>query len=308
MSPDANKKTADSAWKSLPEGGNAFGLKTMVLAARWLGRPILHLMLYPITLYFFVMRRVEREASAAYLERVLGRPPRLSEIFRHFRTFAEVTADRIYFLTGETERLSITMHQIPEMQTLVNMGKGGVVLAAHIGSFEAARMLGSSFGDVTLRIVLDREIGKQLTAQLEALDIDLQGSTIDANLPAAALGLQIADSLARGEWVGFLADRYRPGDRTVKCQFLGGTVRLPIGPLIIAATFKAPLVCIFPVYIEGRYEVHCEILSSSFSVPRKDRDATLGEFAQLFADKMSKYVQVAPYNWFNFYDYWRDDT
>jgi predicted LPLAT superfamily acyltransferase len=308
LKPHTDKKTAGSAWTSRPEGGNALGLKTMVLAARWLSRPILHIMLYPIALYFFVMRRAERNASAAYLERVLGRPPRKSEVFRHFRTFAEVTADRIYFLTGETERLSVTVHQIPEMQALVDLGKGGVVLAAHIGSFEAARVLGSRLGDVTLRVVLDREIGKRLTAQLEALDIDLQGSTIDANLPAAALGLQIADSLGRGEWVGFLADRYRPGDRTVECQFLGDSIQLPLGPLIIAATFKAPLVCIFPVYANGRYEVHCEILSSAFSVPRKNRVAALGNYAQLFADKMSKYVRMTPYNWFNFYDYWRDDA
>jgi predicted LPLAT superfamily acyltransferase len=308
LNPDTDKETVDNTWKNRPEGGNALGLKTMVLAARWLSRPILHIMLYPIALYFFVIRRVEREASAAYLKRVLGRSPRKSEVFRHFRTFAEVTADRIYFLTGKTEQLSVTVHQIREMRELVEIGKGGVALAAHIGSFEAARVLGSRLGGVTLRVVLDREIGKQLTAQLEALDIDLQGVTIDANLPPAARGLQIAESLERGEWIGFLADRYRPGDRTVECQFLGDTIRLPLGPLIIAATFKVPLVCIFPLYIDGRYEVHCEILSSSFSVQRKNREVILGEYAQLFADKMSKHVRTAPYNWFNFYDYWRNDA
>jgi len=308
LRPGINKQTVGNNWRNRPEGGNAFGLRATVLVARWLGRPLLHIMLYPVALYFFVMRRVEREASVAYLNRVLGRPPRKSEVFRHFRTFAEVTADRIYFLTGETERLSITVHQIREMRELVDIGKGGVVLAAHIGSFEAARVLGSRLGGVTLRVVLDREIGKQLTAQLEALDIDLQDLTIDANLPPAARGLKIAESLEHGEWIGFLADRYRPGDRTVECQFLGDIIRLPLGPLIIAATFKVPLVSIFPLYIDGRYEVHCEILSSSFILQRKNREAALGEYTQLFADKMSKYVRAAPYNWFNFYDFWRDDA
>jgi predicted LPLAT superfamily acyltransferase len=308
MKPDINKESANGSWRSRPEGGSRFGLRITVLAARWLGRPILRIILYPISLYFFIFRHEERIASAAYLERVFGRSPSKWEIFKHFQTFAAVTADRIYFLMGQTERLDIAVHKIPEMQALVDQGRGGIVLAAHIGSFEAARVLGSSLGNVNLRVVLDRTIAKQLSRELDALDVDLAGSIIDANQPPAMMGLQIAESLKNADWIGFLADRYRPGDRTVECEFLGGKAQLPLGPLIIASISKVPLVCIFPLYIDGKYEIHCEILSSCFSLPHENRETALQEYAQLFADKMSKYVRLAPYNWFNFYDFWGNDA
>ena len=308
LNPDPGNEPNDDEWRGRPEGGTRFGLRAMVWIARRLGRPVLKLALYPIALYFVLFRHAERAASAAYLERIFGRPPVLREIFRHFVTFATVTADRIYFLTGQTESLDITVNQVAEMKALVDQGRGGIVLAAHIGSFEAARVLGTTLGDVHLRVVLDRTIAKHLSSELDALDAGMSELIIDANQPAAMIGLQIAESLARADWVGFLADRYRTGDRTVVCKFLGGNVRLPLGPLIIASISKVPLVCIFPLYIEGKYEIHCEILSDSFFLARADREAALQEYAQQFADKMSEYLHRAPYNWFNFYDYWGEDA
>jgi len=291
-------------WRDRPEVGSGLALRLTVLVARFFGRPILRLVLYPITFYFFLFRHKERAASRDFLTRVYSRPPRRREIFRHFLTFSGVIADRVYFLTNEIDRFPVTLHNIPEMQELVDMRKGGLVLAAHLGSFEAARILGVKVSDVVLRVVLDRSINPKLMNQLEALDSDLSDAVIDAGGSSAALGLKIAEAFDRGEWIGFLADRYRPGDRTTEVDLLGGKIRLPLGPLIIAATFKVPLVAIFPIYMNGGYEIHCEILSSSFDLPRENRDAELQIYAQLFARNMEKYIRLAPCNWFNFYKYW----
>jgi predicted LPLAT superfamily acyltransferase len=39
-------------------------------------------------------------------------------------------------------------------------------------------------------------------------------------------------------------------------------------------------------------------------LPRAGRDAALAEWAQHFAHRLAWYARFAPYNWFNFYDYW----
>jgi hypothetical protein len=40
------------------------------------------------------------------------------------------------------------------------------------------------------------------------------------------------------------------------------------------------------------------------SLPRAERDAAIRQLAQRYAKRLEYYTHLAPYNWFNFYDYW----
>jgi predicted LPLAT superfamily acyltransferase len=44
-----------------------------------------------------------------------------------------------------------------------------------------------------------------------------------------------------------------------------------------------------------------------FELPRerRDRSAALSQVVQHFADRLAHYARLAPYNWFNLYDYWK---
>ena len=63
-------------WKQRPEGGGRFAIWLIRSIASRGGRALARACLYPITLYFLVMRGPERRASRAYLERVLPTAPR----------------------------------------------------------------------------------------------------------------------------------------------------------------------------------------------------------------------------------------
>jgi predicted LPLAT superfamily acyltransferase len=291
-------------WRANPEAGSATAIRFLVWVARVLGRPILHVLLVPIAAYFVVVRAADRRASRDYLARVLGRPARLSDVFRHFYTFARVVADRFYFISGETDAIPVRVHGAEALQKLVAQGRGGIVLSAHLGSFEAARVLGTRISDVVLRMVLDREINKNLIAGLESVNSEFRDTIIDLNQPPATLALEIAAALKRGEWIGFLSDRYTRADRTEQIEFLGDKASFPTGPCVIAGIFKAPLITVFPLYIEGRYEIYCEILSESVAMPRAQRQAAIQEYLERFVRQLEKHVRLAPYNWFNFFDYW----
>lgn len=303
---DAGAVAADSepAWRRRPEAGTLLGIRFLEWIALFLGRHVLHLVLGPVTLYFLLLRRAERRASRAFLTRVTGRPASHAQVLRHFLTFARVTADRIFFLAGRDDRVPVRLHGAEALRRLVDDGRGGIFLAAHLGSFEAARAVGVQHPGVVMRIVLDRSVSRKLMRRLEAVNPEFGRAVIDTEQSAAGLGLKIAESLGRGEWVGFLADRYRPGDRVTTCEFLGAPAKFPLGPFMIAAAFRVPVVFIFPVYARGRYEVHVEVLSESFSVPRQGRQALLGAVVQHFADRLAEHARRAPYNWFNFYDFW----
>jgi predicted LPLAT superfamily acyltransferase len=291
-------------WQERPEAGSEIGMKFTVFVARRVGRTALRVILIPISLYFFLVRKDERRASREYLSAIRKSPASLWQVFRHFLTFSQVVADRIYFLTDYEHRIRVRAHGLDAMRVLAAKGKGGIVLAAHFGSFEAARVLGDSVGGVKVRVVLDRKVNAKLIRNLERVNPDLATSIIDTSKGAAQLGLAISEAAARGQWIGFLADRYQEGDRTLSCDFLGRPAKFPVGPYIMAAALHLPVICLFPALVGKGYEIYCEVFAEELSLPREERAAKLALQVQRFVSRLEFHLDMHPYNWFNFYDFW----
>lgn len=295
---------SQTGWRRRPEAGTLLGIRFMIAVAHVLGRRVLHLVLYPVTAYFYLVRGYERRCSRDFLSRVLDRPVRRRDVFRHFLQFARATADRVYFLGNEHAGIPVSFHADEAVETLVRVSGRGIFLAAHMGSFEAARVLGPQLGGVDLHIVLDRQVNRRVMTALEALNPGFADLIIDSEQGAVALALTIAEALERGHWVGFLADRHRPQDRTVECSFLGGRALFPVGPFVIASTFKSPVVGIFPRCAGDGYAIYCEVISPRMDIPRANRDAELAAYAQDFADRLARHVMASPFSWFNFFEFW----
>ena len=294
-------------WQSRPEAGSAIGLRSLLWIANFCGRKPLLWVLYPVTAYFFLLRGPERRASRAYLGRLFGRPAREREVFRHFYSFAQVTADRFFFLTDRAAEIPLRFVGSAEVQRVVDQGNAGIFLAAHLGSFEAARVVGPQLGGIELRIVLDAQQGGRLVKTLARVNPQMVERIIDSEQGSIALGLTIAEALKQQQWVGFLADRFRPGDRTSQCQFLGATARFPLGPYIIASTLRAPVICAFCRLTADGYEVHCEVLSEQVDVPRQQRAEAIERLLTRYVERLEVHVRASPYAWFNFFDFWADN-
>ena len=74
---------------------------------------------------------------------------------------------------------------------------------------------------------------------------------------------------------------------------------------ILAAALHCPVYLTFGIYRGGtRYELYCEPFADRIDLPRKQRDLALRQVAQRYADRLQAFVRLAPYNWFNFYDFW----
>ena len=86
-------------WSEHREGGSRFALWLIRTFGLRFGRSCSRLLLYPITLYFFLRRGAERRASYDYLQRITGRPANWRMVYRHIHCFAATILDRIYLLT-----------------------------------------------------------------------------------------------------------------------------------------------------------------------------------------------------------------
>ena len=291
-------------WLARPERGSARANRFIVWVALRLGRPAARLLLYPICLYFFLFSGAARAASRKYLGKVLGRPPGFGDVFRHYHTFAATILDRVYLLNGQYGRFDVRAHGADIVDSMLARGDGCLLLGAHIGSFEIIRSLGRDARGLRVSLVMYEENARKLNSVLEAINPDL-------NLQVIPLGkldsmLKLDEALQSGTCVGMLGDRTIEAEGTLACPFLGEPAQLAVGPMRIAAILKRPLVLMFGLYRGGScYDVHFERLADFGAVGRKDRGAAIEQALRQYAERMEHYCRLAPYNWFNFYDFWQ---
>ncbi|MEZ5440255.1 MAG: acyltransferase [Lysobacterales bacterium] len=297
------------SWKQRPEGGSRFALWLFSKFALNGGRSLGRLVLYPITLYFLLRRGPERRASREYLSRVLDRPATLWDIARHIHTFAATILDRVFLLSERFERFEVQVHGLDVLHAAMDEGRGVLLLGSHHGSFESLRALSQTRPGTDVRVVLDKRQNPEITQLLDALNPDLARGVIDASQGGTSIVLAIGEAAAQGALIGLLGDRARPGEPSVDCQFLGRPAPFPSAPMLIASSLHIPVVLCFGLYRGGRrYDLHFELFSPGLRIPRAGRAAMLAELLQRYADRLEHHVRLAPYNWFNFYDFWQTNA
>ncbi|WP_345782412.1 acyltransferase [Lysobacter stagni] len=295
-------------WKQRPEGGGRFALWLIRSIARHGGRALARVCLYPITLYFLIVRGPERRASRAYLARALQREPTTRDVARHIHTFAATILDRVFLLGGELTRFDIRTLGLPALAQRVDRGEGVLIFGSHLGSFDALRVLVLTRPQLRVRIVLDIGHNPALTQLLDALNPQLARDVIDAGQDGVSIVLAIQEALARGELVALLVDRVAPGDAAVRVPLLGSDAPFPTAPWLLAATLKVPLVLAFGLYRGGNhYDLVFEEFSPGLDIPRQHRGEAVRELVQRYAARLQHHLRDAPFNWFNFYDFWHGD-
>lgn len=293
-------------WRAQREGGGRFALWLIRALALHGGRRFARLLLYPITLYFFLRRGAERRASRQYLARAFGHPPGLWSMLRQFHGYAATTLDRIFLLARGERGFHIEVEGLAELERCLGEGRGVLLVGSHQGSFEALRVLGARRPDVPLRVVLDKGRTPAMTQLLEALAPEVGKAVIDASQGGANVVLAAAEACAQGGMVALLADRAGPHEAQRAVDFLGAPALLPVGPWLLAAALQVPVLLCFGLYCGGnRYRLVFESFDDCVTIPRDRRDATLDALLARYVARLEHYVHVAPFNWFNFHDFWR---
>jgi predicted LPLAT superfamily acyltransferase len=302
MSSESNEEKA--RWESTRERSTPFMLKLLIRCALLLGRNGVRPIVYATVAYFMLTSSSAKRASRDFLLRALGHEPTLRDVWRHFFFFASCSVDRIFFLTGRNTNLQINITRPEDVLRISNRGQGCLLVLAHFGSFEVLRLAGDK-RSLPITILLDRQIGQMLTGLFERLNPDFAKNVIDASQRGPELVLALKEAIERNRMIGIMGDRTRDGDRSVSVNFMGTTAKFPVGPWILAGALGVPVILGFGIYRGGKqYDVHFELLSERIVLPRASRETAIAQSAQDYAHRLERYAHLAPYNWFNFYDFW----
>lgn len=299
------KQTSRQPWLAQRERSNETAQSMLVWIGRKLGRRVGRAVLVPVCLYFLLFSLRARAASRDYLRRALGRRPKTIDLFRHYYAFATVALDRVFFLCDRWDLFEFEIRGEQVLQERLDRGQGCFLLGAHLGSFEALRAPARQRG-LRVNLVMFEENAQNTARVLRTVNPDLDNDVIALGTPDSML--RLAERLAAGGWVGMLGDRVLQDGALVQAPFLGGTAAFPIAPFRIAAIAGQPIVLMVGLYRgANRYELHFEHLAEAPSLNRANRDSVLRELVHRYAARLEYYCRIAPYNWFNFFDYWVDD-
>jgi predicted LPLAT superfamily acyltransferase len=309
--------TKRRGWLDVAEVGSVWGIRFVVTLCMLFGRDFARVFLRVVVFYYVTFHAGARAASRGYFRHLARRhadvvgPSALRDgeasfgtVFRHFCVFAEVVLDRLLIASGKRELFEVTSTGRELLTKLVQDKRGAILLGAHLGSFAAMR-LGALSQSFPINMVVNFSNAQHMQAVLDQLDPSSRLRLISVDGPPIEFMLKIRECVERGEMVAILADRVGRDTRTVEADFLGAPAKFAAGPFILAATLGCPVYLTFGLYRGGkRYDLYCEHFADSIELPRVEREQALQRAVQRYATRLESFVQQAPYNWFNFYDFW----
>ena len=296
-------------WAQRRESGTLWQLRLL----RWIGlrapTTVVSAVLWLVAFVYAANRsRQPTKASDAYLRRALGRDSGFRARHRHALTFAHVVRDRVRLLAGGVDGFCIEAQNEALIDDAVSAGSGAVLLGAHFGSFEALRAFERRLPGLRVRYLMFPEHAPHTTTLLRDINPEVASRVIPLTDGLAAM-LEVHAALEQGDFVAFLGDRLPdPSVRAkIAVPFLGGEIWVPTSPYASAMAAGVPLImCFAPRLGKDRYAVEFERIYDGEPVPRKERDAEIARLAHLYAARLESLCRRYPYNWFNFFNIWRE--
>ena len=316
MSQHAQNVAAPTHWARLEERGVYWGLKFMFLAYRWLGRRVFSVFLFPVILYFFFRGNDARRASLDFQNRIyamegggaaLGSPPGWQTSFKHFYEFGQSILDKVAAWTDAISLDDIVFENDDLFEKYVTSQKGLVLIGSHLGNMEVCRALGSRHRGLRLNVLVHTKHSENFSRIMAEVNPDATVALIQTTDVGPGTAMQLNAAVERGEIVVIAGDRppQNASDRHSWAPFLGKMAPFPHGPYILASLFKCPVQLIFCIKQEGGYHISLEPFADRIQLPRRNRDEVLAQYVQQYAKRLEAKAVKSPYQWFNFFNFWK---
>lgn len=306
-------------WSQLEERRGLLGMQFLLAVYRIFGRRFFDVVLLAPLSVFWLVAKEQRQASEDYLTRLRTYADRNAvplegplTTFRHFHAFAEAVLDKFAAWMGDINPKTDFVYEDDETRRLLTQKKGEsgkILFVSHIGCAEVTRAVAENDYEVHVNALVFERHAPRFKAVMEKIAPKSHVNLIAVDSVGAQTAQDLIERLARGEWVAIAADRtpVRPDgktERTVTVPFLGKPAPFPIGPYVLASLLKRPVLTLFADRKGHTIRIRARLFSERITLPRKEREAALTQYAERFAHALQTRALAYPLNWFNFFDFW----
>jgi predicted LPLAT superfamily acyltransferase len=280
--------------------GPSWGCDFLLWAERWWPRWLFRPVLMAGTWVALAFMPVQRAHSRAYLAVVLGRPARLTEVWRHFFAFTDFLVFELRVGRGAPVHCTLEPENRAAFEALVRSDRPALFGTFHFGGSD---LLGYLLGERGRRVSIIRlRVGNSGETRLLGARFARQVSFLWINDPVNLL-FELKAALEAGESLAMKCDRLEFSARAEPFDFLGARRLFPFTIYHLAILFDRP-VAFCTAVADGRRSELRVFASPVFSpVPAAGREANTQAARRHFQAVLAQLevlVRRHPYLWFNF--------
>ncbi len=280
------------------------GYRIFVWVLRNFGVMPAYVLLRTVVLHYLLFSYKSSKPIYYYFHKKLGLNviSSLLKLYSNYYSFGQSIIDKVVLMAGLPNKFTFNFDGEANLRKMVELKKGGLLLSCHIGNWEIAGNLLKRLNTKVHIVMFDGEHEK-----IKKIVNDVTGErsvhviTIKNDLSHI---YEISDAFKNNELVCMHADRFLEGNKTLTANFLGENARFPMGPFVLATTFKVPVSFVFAMKETPR---HYHLFAGNI----KEYNGVAGKASAMqtmlndFVAEMETKVKKYPVQWYNYYNFWK---
>lgn len=285
--------------------GRVFGYKIFVFILNTFGLSPAYFILRFVSFYYFLFSKPNKHIREFLKAIGYSKTKAFFAVYKNNFIFGQTILDKVAVMAGVKDKIKVTNPSGKNLDALVALGKGGILVSAHIGNYEVAGQ-GLNRLNVPFNVLMYENERENIKKYMDNVMKEKKIKVIAINEETKSHIIELHKAFTNNELVVMHGDRFRQGAKFLVADFFGKPAKFPAGPFILAAKFGVPLGIAFAVKKDfATYEFTCE---EPILVQRARSDeqleATCKELLSKYVSALEKKVKENPHQWFNYYDFW----
>lgn len=283
------------------------GFKIFVFILNTFGLNPAYFMLRFVAFYYFLFSKPNKYIRDYFIQaHGYSKLKARLAVYKNNFLLGQTLIDKVAVMAGAKNPFKVIHKNGTMLEEISAIGKGGILVSAHIGNWEVAgqglNRLGTAFN--ILMYANEKEDVKQY---MDGVMTKKKINIIAIDEETKSHIIELHKAFSNNELVVMHGDRYREGAKTLTADFFGKPAKFPAGPFIMAAKFGVPLCIAFAVKTDKHtYQFSIE---PPIEVARVRGEAQLEkvcqELLQKYVAEVEKMARAYPHQWFNYYDFWK---
>lgn len=289
-----------SKWTGKSRGG-LIGYSFFVYTLKWFGVGTAYALLEIVYPFYFWFEK-DKKANLIKFYQAVGHDTATAKkiVRKNFKVLGQCLIDRVAFLIGKGDEYTFSLDGEENLLEITSMGKGGLLLSAHLGNWEIA-------GNLLIK--------KGISSNINVLMLDAEHKKIKDFLVKQTNGqlfniipitddfsylVNLKEAVTKNEMICLHGDRFLDGSKTVEKSFFGKRTIFPAGPFELGVRLNIPVCIVYAIKTSKR---HYALQASKLI-----ENSSGQEISDLYISKLESLVRQHPEQWFNYYDYFEKDT
>lgn len=280
---------------------NTTGYKIFVFLLEKFGVQAAYSLLYFVSFYYFLFSHKTSKPILYFYQKRLGfsKLKSVRYLYKNYFTLGQTLIDKVALLAQIKTSFTYEFDGKHHLEEIVKRGKGGMLISAHVGNWEAAGQMLEHINAKVNIVMYDGE-DENIKKYLDSVTGERSFKIIYVKNDLSHI-FQIKNALAANEIVCIHADRFLPGNKTISTDFLGEQAQFPYGPFLLSLKMDAPSVFVFAF---KETDKHYHFYSSPLYYYSKSNGDTEQTVLNDFKTDLENKIKQYPTQWFNYFDFY----